>query len=301
MSEEKTYVFDSGSNMVASLAPLLKNNGIDPSVLYAMNNNGMGGMNGGGWFIWILFLAFIWNRNGFGGNGDGTGFLASQLNNDYGRDVLLQAINGVSGSVNQLASTLNCDIGVVQSAIATLGSQIQSVGNSVGLSGQQIINAIQSGNASIASQLASCCCDVKTAIATQGYENRLATLDQTQTLAGKIDAQTAIINDKFCQLEMREMQNKIDALRDEKLALQTNISQRAQNEYIASSLYPISTALTELRADFDCFKSHLPETVSVQKNNGVYVPYSPFTAVPNCIAYQYGIGQYGAPNGSLWG
>ena len=171
------------------------------------------------------------------------------------------------------------------------------MGNAVGLSGQQIINAIQAGNASIASQLASCCCDVKGAITTQGYENRIATAEQTATLAGKIDAQTTLINDKFCQLEMREMQNKIDALRDEKLALQTNISQRAQNEYIASSLYPISTALTELRADFDCFKSHLPDTVSI--------PYSPVTAIPNCVAYQYGFGPYagfGFPgNGSFWG
>ena len=38
----------------------------------------------------------------------------------------------------------------------------------------------------------------------------------------KIDAQTQIINDKFCQLEMREMQNKIDTLRDEKNALQSS-------------------------------------------------------------------------------
>jgi hypothetical protein len=133
-------------------------------------------------------------------------------------------------------------------------------------------------------------------ITTQGYENRIATAEQTATLAGKIDAQTNLINDKFCQLEMREMQNKIDSLRDEKLALQTNISQRAQNEYIASSLYPIATALTELRSDFDCFKSHLPETVSV--------PYSPVTAIPNCVAYQYGFGPFGPfgpGNGSFWG
>lgn len=159
-----------------------------------------------------------------------------------------------------------------------------SISNAVGLSGQQIINAVQSGNATIASQIASCCCDVKGSITTQGYENRLATIDQTATLVAKIDAQTNLINDKFCALEMREMQHTIDALRDDKLALQTNISQRAQNEYIASSLYPITTALTELRADFDCFKSHLPSTVTV--------PYSEVTALPNCIAAQYGFGPY---------
>lgn len=248
-------------------------------------------------------------RGGFGGYGDGTGFLASQLNNDYGRDVLLQAINGNGTAISQLATTLNCDINQVQSTLSTLSSQIQSVGNTVGLSSQQIINAIQSGNCAITSQLASCCCDLKTEIATQGYENRIATAEQTAAIVNKIDQQTTLINDKFCQLEMREMQNKIDTLRDEKLALQTNISQRAQNEYIASSLYPISTALTELRSDFDCFKSHLPQTVSV--------PYSPITAVPTCVAAQYGFGPYasngfgfggysnwnscGCNGGSLWG
>lgn len=209
----------------------------------------------------------------------------------------MQAINGNANSISQLATTLHCDVNQIQSTLC-------SISNTVGLTGQQIISAVDRGDAAIASQIASCCCDVKNLITTQGYENRLATLDQTATLAGKIDEQTAMIQDKFCQLEMREMQNKIDALRDEKLALQTNISQRAQNEYIATSLYPISTALTELRADFDCFKSHLPETISVQKNSGVYVPYSPYSVVPNC-AYGYGAG-YGFGNGfcgtgSLWG
>ena len=301
MSDEKTYVFDSasGSNIISALAPMLQNRGIDPSVLALMkDNDGFG--NNGGWWMWIFFLAFMWGgfggRGGFGGYGDGTGFLASQLNNDYGRDVLLQAINGNANAITQLASTLNCDINAVQAGLNALGTQVQSVGNAVGLSGQQIINAIQAGNCDIASKLASCCCEIRQAITTQGYENRLATIDQTAVLAGKLDAQTALIQDKFCALEMREMQNKIDALRDEKLALQTNISQRAQNEYIATSLYPISTALTELRADFDCFKSHLPETVTV--------PYSPVAAVPNCVAAQYGL--YGYPygypnNGSFWG
>ena len=153
--------------------------------------------------------------------------MASQLNNDYGRDVLLQAINGNATAISQLATTLNCDINAVQGALNSLSAQVQS------------------GNANITSQLASCCCDIKGAITTQGYENRIANAGNTADIISKIDAQTTMINDKFCALEMREMQNKIDALRDEKLALQNNISQRAQNEYIASSLYPISTALTE--------------------------------------------------------
>jgi hypothetical protein len=204
----------------------------------------------------------------------------------------LSAIDGNGDAINQLASTLHCDVNQIQTTLCALQSNIQSVGSQVGLTGQQIINSIQAGNCTLANQLASCCCDVKTAITTQGYENRIASSENTAAIISKIDNQTTLINDKFCQLEMREMQSKIDTLRDEKLALQNNISQRAQNEYIASSLYPITTALTELRADFDCFKSHLPETVTVRKENGVYVPYNPVTAVPNCVAAQYGFGPY---------
>ena len=122
--------------------------------------------------------------------------------------MLLQAINGNGNAISQLATTLNCDINAVQSAINSVQSQIQSVGNQVGMSGQQIINAIQAGNCQIASQIASCCCDVRTAIERQGYEGQLATLNQTNTLGSKIDQQTTLISDKFCQLEMRELQNK---------------------------------------------------------------------------------------------
>lgn len=122
--------------------------------------------------------------------------------------MLLQAINGNGNAISQLATTLNCDINAVQSAINSVQSQIQSVGNQVGMSGQQVINAIQAGNCQIASQIASCCCDVRTAIERQGYEGQLATLNQTNTLGSKIDQQTTLISDKFCQLEMRELQNK---------------------------------------------------------------------------------------------
>lgn len=57
-------------------------------------------------------------------------------------------------------------------------------------------------------------------------------------LGSKIDAQTQIINDKFCQLEMREMQNKIDALRDEKNALQTSAITQQQTQNIVNQIKP---------------------------------------------------------------
>jgi hypothetical protein len=138
-----------------------------------------GGMFGSDSFMWIIFLFFLmgWGGNGFGnGMGRGAGFLANEISNDYGRDLLLQAINGNRSAIDTLASTLNCSVNSIQQAICALQGKVQEVGNQVGMGTQQIINAIQSGNCTLGQQLASCCCDVKTAIERQGYENRLATL-----------------------------------------------------------------------------------------------------------------------------
>lgn len=105
MSETKTYVFPEsggsggGNGMMAMLAPLLQQKGIDPNLLVAMqgkNNNGFGG--DGSWFMWIIFLFFLFplfGRNGWGNNGDGGnggGFagagIPNLINNDAGRELL---------------------------------------------------------------------------------------------------------------------------------------------------------------------------------------------------------------------
>ena len=88
MDDSKVFMFPDGAKSSSS---------IDPALLMALQNNG--GFGGNGNWIWILFLWMMWGYggngwgNGFGGN-NGTGFLANQLNNDAGRDLLLQAING---------------------------------------------------------------------------------------------------------------------------------------------------------------------------------------------------------------
>lgn len=297
MSEDsKTYVFDTTSKGCT-----------DPATLLALMNNN-GGFGGNGSWLWVIFLFFLY---GWGGNGifgrNGNGMLGNELNNDYGRTLLLQAINGNGSAISQLATTLNCDVNSITSAIGTVSSQIQSVGNSVGMSGQQVINAIQSGNQTLASQLAQCCCDNKLLVTNQGYENRIATLEQTNVLGSKmdgnstaigskIDAQTTLINDKFCALEMREMQNKIDALREERSTLQNTISNANQTaqiqSYVNGSISPIATALAGLQSEVAGIKCKLPESVTI--------PYSPVVGVPSCVAANYGLGLYGVNGTSIW-
>ena len=112
------------------------NNGIDPNLLLAMNNNG--GFGGNNW-IWILFLWLLWGGYGYGnggfGNGNGAGFLSNQISNDTGRELLMNAIQGNRDSINSLANLLNTEVNTVQNGIFTLNNAITSVGTQVGMSG----------------------------------------------------------------------------------------------------------------------------------------------------------------------
>lgn len=161
MSDSKVYMVPDGNN-----------NSLDPNLMLAMTQSGGFG-NGMNW-MWPMFLFFMfpWLFNGGFGNGfgngfGGTGFLANQLNNDAGRDLLLQAINGRADALSQLANILNTSVGNVQNGVNAIQTSIQSVGAQVGLSGQQVINSIQSGNAALSQQLCQCCCDNRLAIANQ--------------------------------------------------------------------------------------------------------------------------------------
>ena len=114
---------------------------------------------------------------GFNRGNESAGFLSNQISNTSGRDLLMQAINGNHEAVQALSGQLNANIGNVQNSLTTLLSSVQQVGNQIGMSALQTINAVQSGNMSLGQQIAQCCCDNKLLVTTQGYENQIATLN----------------------------------------------------------------------------------------------------------------------------
>lgn len=301
MSETKTYVFGSegasgSGGMMSMLAPLLQKNGLDPNLLLAMNRNNGAFGGEGGWFIWVIFLFFLmgWGGNGWG-NGNRPG-LANEINNDYGRSLLMEAIGGNRNAISNLATQLSCSEGQIQSAIAALSTQMQNVGNQVGMSGMQVINALQQGNMQIAQQIAQCCCDNKMAICQQtntlqtainnvatGQERGLSSIAyetqrQTCELNSAIKNSTQLILDGQRAAEMREMQNKIDLLREENSAYK---SSAMTSQIVSSAVAPLNAAMAVLQGEVAGIKCKLPETVTT--------PYQPFVAVPNCVAAQMGM------------
>ena len=296
MSDSKVFMFPetgtTNNGLMSLLAPLLSQRGVDPNILLAMNRN----------------------------CGFGDAALGNLINNDSGREMLMSAIQGNGNAINQLASTLNCDINSVKSAINGIMSQIQGVGNQVGMSSQQIINAIQQGNCQIASKLADCCCENRLAICQQtntiqnsinglatsqekgfssvAYETQRQTCDIQNSIKSATDAILAGQRDA----EMREMQNKIDALREansQKDVIINNGQQTAVfNSMIQAATAPITNAVNALQGDINGIKCKLPETVTLPANNNVAVPISGIQ-----LGFPYsGISGWGnICNNSLWG
>ncbi|MCF2589989.1 hypothetical protein JQM97_03325 [Prevotella hominis] len=282
--ESKTYVFgNEGSGqggMMSLIAPLLQQRGLDPNLLVAMNRCGGFGSNEGSWFIWLLFILCFcgWGGNGFGFGNNGRGGLANEINNDYGRGLLMDAIGGNRNALSNLATQLNCTEGQIQSAISALTSQVQNVGNQVGMSGMQTINALQQGNMQIAQQIANCCCQTNNNITTQGYENKLAICHQTHAINDNANANALMLRDtnqsnhlalmgKLDQMQTQAMQDKLDALREKNSALVAQISNEHQTQalqaYQAQIITPVNAALAALQAEVAGIKCKLPNTVSV--------------------------------------
>ena len=266
--------------MMSLIAPLLQQRGLDPNLLVAMNRGGSFGSNEGSWFIWLLFILCFcgWGGNGFGFGNNGRGGLANEINNDNGRALLMDAIGGNRNALSNLATQLNCTEGQIQSAISALTSQVQSVGNQVGMSGMQTINALQQGNMQIAQQIANCCCQTNNNITTQGYENKLAICHQTHDINDNANANALMLRDtnqsnhlalmgKLDQMQTQAMQDKLDALREKNSALVAQISNEHQTQalqaYQAQIITPVNAALAALQAEVAGIKCKLPNTVSV--------------------------------------
>lgn len=219
----------------------MNNGGLDLATFInsAMNRGGGSGggwgMNGDGGFLWILLVLLLgggWGGN-WGGRGGGgaTGGGAESIDRAVAQaradglsdQVVIDAVQGSTSAINQLASTLHCDVSNIQTVLCGLDKSIMQVGNQVGLTSTQIINAVQAGNCQLTQAIADCCCKTQQAILTQGYETRIQNMEQTTALTGvmnagflqignKIDQQTLAMNQGFQGLRDYLTAEKIESL-----------------------------------------------------------------------------------------
>jgi hypothetical protein len=300
MSDTKVYQFGTeGAGSLNAVLPFLQQKGIDPAyIMGLMGNNNNGGLFGGRGFEDIIALiivaALFGNGNGFGfGNG----------NNTTQSDLLAHMIERNGTDLSQLAQSIGCSTGRLQDAIGAVSTQICNLAGQNGLSFQQVINSIQSGNTALATQICNCCCDIKGAIADSKYATERGfcntnqilshgfssvayeTQRQTCELENTIKDSTAQILAGQAAIEKRELQREIAALQDEKQTYKLGNMMTQANA-------PLAAAINALQSDVDGIKCRLPKTEVipatpdyVQVNRSINIPYAPYC----------GFGGYGFP------
>lgn len=326
MEEVKTFNFDSGSNnLLAAILPSLQQRGIDTGMLMGMmsGNRGNGFFGGNGGFQDIIALIVI---AAIFGNGNGGGIFGGGGNNNTEREMLMSAIQRNGVDLSQLAQTLNCSVGQVQNAVNQVATQICQLTGQVGMSSQQIINSVQAGNATLASQICGCCCDLKQLISESNYltergfcnTNQIlakgfsdlgyASANQTCELKGAIKDSTDRIIDGQRAAEMREMQREI-AERDRRIAEQaTAINNYQQTQTFGAMLAPLGNAIQHLQGDVDGIKCKLPKTETiiatpdyVPINRSINVGYAPYCASGYGPFGPFGLGGGNCNGNFSWG
>lgn len=312
---DRTYVFNSDGNAgggsridINSLLPGMMSRGIDPGMLALMNSNGFGGENG----IWgVIYLAIICSI--FGWNGNGGGFFGGRGGNACNGtpELVTSLLNRNETAIGQLAQSLNCSTQQVQTALC-------NIENSVGLTGTQIVNAIQSGNNGVMNQLSSCCCNILQSIERQGAATQLQACQNMNALTNTMNANALSLRDgatantnailsKLSEMQNQAQQDKIASLTAQNAALQSEISQRNQNATILNAVSqqfaPLVSGIQALQGEVDGIKCKLPNTVSVPYPQlSVYNPEIARAAAYGAAAGNYSGGYcgYGA-NAGFWG
>jgi hypothetical protein len=150
---------------------------------------GNGGMNGM-WnnpFMYLIWLAWFNGGNGFGFGGNRAGVaagdvqaannaaaiqnLSDMIQDNHNSDLTMQAIGGNTAAISQLAGMLNVSTDKIAATINVMSSQMQQN-----------------------------CCDIKSAILSQGYQNQLSTCQQTNTILQQSQAITNTIQNGFTSI-----------------------------------------------------------------------------------------------------
>ena len=181
---EKVYCYPNDNNQ-ALLGALLgkENNGMTMAAL-------LNGAKDNQWdnpfvyLVWMMFAQRLWgNQNDNGQNAQNIELqnqiqsLRSQISDNQNSGLIMDAIKGNAGALNQLAANLNCDFNTLNGAICDVRQGISQLSGQVGFSAERVINAITNGNLQLTQALKDCCCQTQQNIIKMGYENQLGQKD----------------------------------------------------------------------------------------------------------------------------
>ena len=219
---EKVYCYDHPSaynnHDALAIAAMAGRNNEDPLAMASMMNNNQWMNNP---FIYLVFLMMFGN-GGFCGNRNGLqgaeiqgqlDSLRNQMADNQNSNLIMGAIQGNNCDLKSLASNLNCDFNQLQNSVCAVRSAIEQVGGKIGYSVERVINAANLGDMNIIQQLKDCCCQTQQNIIKMGYEQQLATCNQTNTLQNAIQYVATGVERGFAASSFQNAQDKCDIIR----------------------------------------------------------------------------------------
>lgn len=282
--------------MAAEIYSIPESNGgatIPYSIPVGFNGYGFNGNNGGfglgGWGGGILgfLLGAMINNNGnglFGGGG-----------NNHTSDLVMQAVTSQGEAsrtaIQSLSTMLGQDFNTVSGNLQVITSSLNQIANAQGMNAMQVINAIQSGNAALASQLCQCCCENRTAIleqtntiqqgingvqqsiAAKAAADQMATYQQTVALQGTMNNNYIALDNKIDAMESARKDREITALTAKLAQVE---SQQFTVGAIQQAVAPILGQLSAIGSEVEAIKRCQPQTVTLPNNQ--------YTAVPTILA-----------------
>lgn len=298
-----------GSNSVNNAWPwMLAGNGGFGNGLFGggLGSGFLGGIFGGLLTNWLGGYGF---GNGWGGNNGGAAAasLGAQATANNNTDLLMNAITTQGEQSRQAVQTLSTmlgqDFNLVNDAVSGIQTALATVAANQGMNTMQVINAIQSGNTALASQLCQCCCDMRQLVTEQGYQNQLRTVEQTNAINnGFAGVNTNIAATKAAQ-QLSDCQqtyaltdtmnrnyialdNKLDAMESNRkdreiTALTAKVAQLESQNFttsvIGQAIAPVNAQLANLNKEVDDIKCKMPNTVPVTYPNISAVNNTPYT------------------------
>lgn len=166
------------------------------------------------------------------------------------------------------ASNLNCDFNTLNNCCCDLRNAITNVAGQMGFSAERVINAVNMGDCGVISAIKDCCCNTQQSILKMGYEQQLATCNQTNAFTSEMTRGFSGLNyaisngfasigyanaQQTCELlnaGNANTQRIIDTLNNHWNAdlqqryndARLELSQKAQNEYLISQLKTTAAA-----------------------------------------------------------
>jgi len=289
--------------VMAEIYSIPDNNSGTPQFTIPIGGMGGNGFLGGNGFnsiadlfgLAIIASMFGWGGNGFGGGfggGNGAaGFLSNQINNDAGRELIMQAItnNGEAQrtAISSLSSMIGQDFNLVNSAVQNVQNSLNTIAANQGMNALQVINAIQSGDASIISAFQNCCCEnrlglcqlgnsvnqgfagIQQSIAAKSAADQLATFQQTTALSDTMNHNYIALDNKIDAMESARKDREISTLTAQVQKLE---SEKYSAALVQQAVSPVLGQLANIQSEVEAIKRCQPSTITLPNNSMTAVP-----------------------------